>query len=176
VAAADPDFVMLVRSRSDALVRTARLLTGNWQSAEDLVQTALMRTWQRWDQLTDLMAAEAYTRQVMVRLSATWWRRRWRAEIPAETVPEVRDPSDLSHAVCMRADVAAALATLPARQRATVVLRFYDDLSELQTAAALGCSVGTVKSNSARGLAKLRALSVLEPHWPDGAARTEVAP
>jgi RNA polymerase sigma-70 factor (ECF subfamily) len=176
VATAEPEFVMLVRSRSEALVRTARLLTGNWQSAEDLVQAALLRTWERWDHLSDPAAAEAYTRRVMVRLSATWWRRRWHGEIPAETVPDARDPHDFSQAVGIRTDITAALATLPARQRATVVLRFYDDLSEQQTAAALGCSVGTVKSNAARGLAKLRALAALEPHRPDGAARTEVAP
>ena len=174
MAAPQPEFVMLVRTRSDALVRTARLLTGNWQTAEDLVQAALLRTWQRWDRLNDPAAAEAYTRQVMVRLSATWWRRRWHGEIPAETMPEVGDPDDLSHAVGVRTDLAAALAKLPARQRATVVLRFYNDLSEQQTAEILGCSVGTVKSNAARGLARLRELAAIELHWPDDDARTEV--
>src|SRR5438067_1146940 len=114
---------MLVQTRSDALVRTARLLTGSWQSAEDLVQVALLRTWQRWDRLHEPAAAEAYTRQIMARLSATWWRRRWHGEVPTHTVPEVRDPGDVAHAVGVRTDLAAALATLPPRQRVTVILR-----------------------------------------------------
>lgn len=170
--APDPDFVMLVRTRSDALVRTARLLTGSWQTAEDLVQVALLRTWQRWDRLADTAAAEAYTRQIMVRLSATWWRRRWHGEVPTRSMPEVHHSVDLADAADVRADLAAALARLPVRQRATVVLRFYEDLSEQQTAAALGCSAGTVKSNASRGLAKLRALS--SPNSPAISSTTEV--
>jgi len=159
MAAPQPEFVMLVRTRSDALVRTARLLTGNWDTAEDLVQVALLRTWQRWDHLSDPAAAEAYARQVMVRLSATWWRRRWHGEVPTEFMPDTGDHVDVAHAIGLRTDLALALARLPRRQRAAVVLRFYEDLSEQQTAAVLGCSVGTVKSNAARGLAKLRQLS-----------------
>ena len=159
MAAPQPEFVLLVRTRSDALVRTARLLTGSWQTAEDLVQTALLRTWQHWDRLADPAAAEAYTRQIMVRLSSTWWRRRWHGELPMQTMPDATDHTDLAQAVGLQADLAAALAKLPPRQRATIVLRFYADLTEPQTAAALGCSVGTVKSNAARGLAKLRELS-----------------
>jgi RNA polymerase sigma-70 factor (sigma-E family) len=162
VAAPQPEFVLLVRTRSDALVRTARLLTGNWQTAEDLVQTALLRTWQHWDRLADPAAAEAYTRQIMARLSSTWWRRRWHGEVPTQTLPDVPDPrggGGLAESVGVRTDVAAALAKLPPRQRATIVLRFYADLTEQQTAQALGCSIGTVKSNAARGLAKLRELS-----------------
>jgi RNA polymerase sigma-70 factor (sigma-E family) len=161
VAAPQPEFVLLVRTRSDALVRTARLLTGNWQTAEDLVQTALLRTWQHWDRIADPAAAESYTRQIMVRPSSTWWRRRWHGEVPTTAVPEPHDRADLAQSVGARADLAAALAKLPPRQRATIVLRFYADLTEQQTAAALGCSVGTVKSNAARGLAKLRELSGL---------------
>jgi RNA polymerase sigma-70 factor (sigma-E family) len=169
-----PEFVMLVRARSDALVRTARLLTGSWQSAEDLVQAALLRTWQHWEQLTDPAAAEAYARQVMVRLSATWWRRRWHGEVPAPTMPEVRDQADVARTVGVRTDLAVALAKLPARQRAAVVLRYYEDLSEQQAAALLGCSVGAVKSNAARGLAKLRALSLPRPAPPPTSSQTEV--
>ncbi|HET9187253.1 MAG TPA: SigE family RNA polymerase sigma factor [Acidothermaceae bacterium] len=162
MAAPQPEFVLLVRTRSDALVRTARLLTGNWQTAEDLVQTALLRTWQHWDRLADPAAAEAYTRQIMARLSSTWWRRRWHGEVPTQTLPDAPDPrggGGLAESVGVRTDVAAALAKLPPRQRATIVLRFYADLTEQQAADALGCSVGTVKSNTARGLAKLRELS-----------------
>ena len=113
---------MLVQTRSDALVRTARLLTGSWQSAEDLVQVALLRTWQRWDRLLEPAAAEAYTRQIMARLSATWWRRRWHGEVPTRTVPDVHDPADVAHAAGVRTDLAAALAALPPRQRVTVDL------------------------------------------------------
>lgn len=173
LAAPDPEFVMLVRTRSDALLRTARLLTGSWQSAEDLVQVALLRTWQRWDRLDDPAAAESYARRIMVRLAATWWRRRWHGEVPAETLPEpdIHDHGDLASTVGVRTDLAAVLAKLPARQRAAVVLRFYEDLSEQQAAALLGCSVGTVKSNAARGLAKLRELASF---GPAPSAETEV--
>jgi RNA polymerase sigma-70 factor (sigma-E family) len=176
MAAPAPEFVMLVKARSDALVRTARSLTGSWQSAEDLVQTALLRTWHRWDHLADPAAAEAYARQVMVRLAATWWRRRWHGEVPTEKMPEARDhaESDLAHTVGARTDLAVALAKLPARQRAVIVLRFYEDLSEQQTAALLGCSVGTVKSNAARGLAKLREQSLLGPTSAPTSSHTEV--
>ena len=162
MAAPQPEFVLLVRTRSDALVRTARLLTGNWQTAEDLVQTALLRTWQHWDRLADPAAAEAYTRQIMARLSATWWRRRWHGEVPTQSLPDAPGrghDADVARSVSARADVAAALARLPPRQRATIVLRFYADLTEQQTAEALDCSIGTVKSNAARGLAKLRELT-----------------
>lgn len=86
----------------------------------------------------------------------TWWRRRWRAERPTGEVPEVEDSADPYLQVDLRRAVLAALATLPRRQRAVVVLRYYCDLSEAETADALDCSVGTVKSQAAKGLAKLR--------------------
>jgi RNA polymerase sigma factor (sigma-70 family) len=99
-----------------------------------------------------------------------WWRRRWRAEVPTADVPDVAHPSDVSTGVAGRDEMGRALARLTARQRATVVLRFYEDLSEADVAAALGCSVGTVKSTTARALEILRG-AFAEPAAVEGGAR-----
>jgi RNA polymerase sigma factor (sigma-70 family) len=95
-------------------------------------------------------------RRVLVTTYATWWRRAWRAETPTGDVPDRPDPSDQRAGADLRQVVLAALNELPRRQRATVVLRYYCDLSEAETAEALGCSVGTVKSQAAKALARLR--------------------
>lgn len=150
-------FDALVDYRAAGLLRTAYLLTGDWGTAEDLLQTALVKTWFRWDGLRDKDAAEAYVRQVMARTYATWWRRKWRGELATGELPERpgRDPYadvDARHALRL------ALAELPPRQRAIVVLRFYEDLPEAQVAEILGCSVGTVKSTASRALVRLRGL------------------
>lgn len=148
-------FEALVDARSTSLLRTAYLLTGDWGTAEDLLQTALAKTWFRWDALRDTHAAEAYVRQVMSRTFATWWRRRWRGEIPTAVLPDQPD-HDPYTGVVTRDLLRRALAELPPRQRAIVVLRFYEDLSEAQVAETLGCSVGTVKSTVSRALVRLR--------------------
>ena len=154
---AETAFRDLVRARGDALARTAYLLTGDWSKAEDLVQSALATTWSHWRSLRSPAAAESYTRTCMARLATSWWRRRWRGEVPTADVPDRAgrspyDDVDVAHAV------SHALATLPPRQRAIVVLRYLDDLTESETAAALGVAVGTVKSGHAAALARLRAL------------------
>ena len=149
-------FREFVAARSPALLRTAWMLTGDTHLAEDLLQTALARTWPHWSRLRDGQP-EAYVRRVMVRLTGSWRRRRWRGETPTAAVPETATSGDTFTPVDERAVLLAALGGLPARQRQVVVLRYYDDLSERQVADLLGCSIGAVKSQAARGLAKLRA-------------------
>jgi RNA polymerase sigma-70 factor (sigma-E family) len=150
-------FGEFVAARSPALLRSAWLLTGDEALAEDLVQAALARVWPRWDRIyrTD-SSLEAYVRKVMVTTYANWWRRKWRAEQPTARVPEHPAPVDSYAEADDRAEVRRALAVLPPRQRAVIVLRYYEDLTETQTAGVLGCSVGTVKSQTSKALAKLR--------------------
>ena len=145
-----------VAERSPALLRSAWMLTGDAQLAEDLLQTALARTWPHWHRVRD-GAPDAYVRRVMVRTQSAWWRRRWRAETPAATLPDIPG-ADPYRDADERNVLAAALGRLPFRQRQVVVLRYYDDLSEKQVAEVMGCSVGTVKSQAAKGLARLRAV------------------
>jgi RNA polymerase sigma-70 factor (sigma-E family) len=130
------------------------MLTGDAQLAEDLLQTALARTWPHWSRLRH-EHPEAYVRTVMVRLQGAAWRRRWRHEVPVAAPPD-RAGQDAIAAADARDVLRRALASLPTRQRQVVVLRYYEDLTEAQVAAALRCSVGTVKSQSAKGLGRLR--------------------
>jgi len=155
----DTAFGEFVAARYGALVRTALLLTGDRGHAEDLVQTSLMKMYAAWDRLSDVSAAEAYTRRIMVRTSTRWRGRRWTGEVPTAVLPDVgTSPVDVGVAD----DVRRALRTLPAAQRAVLVLRFFDDRSEAQTAELLGCSLGTVKSRTSRALANLRATGLLD--------------
>jgi len=155
------EFDGFVTARGPSLLRTAFLLTGDRQRAEDLVQTALGKTWPRWSSVA-AGPREAYVRKVMLTTYIAWWRRRWNGEYPTSALPEQPAPDrDLDQ----RRDLLTALASLPKGQRAVVVLRYFEDLTEAQTAELLGCSVGTVKSQTARALANLRqcpALSVSE--------------
>jgi len=152
-------FEEFVASRGRDLWRTAWLLTGDAHKAEDLVQTALMKCWRRWSSIADDGAVEAYVRRTMVTTYTDWWRRKWNAERPTEVLPDVNqvdgDPG-------LRQDTLVALATLPRGQRAVVVLRFYEDLTEAQTAEVLGISVGTVKSQTSRALSALRSSPILQ--------------
>lgn len=152
-------FETLVATRSQAMLRTAYLLTGDAGLAEDLLQTALAKMIPRWHRLRDPDAAEAYVRRVMTTTYLKWRRRLWRNEVPSETLPDTPH-ADAYGAVDVRDGLRRALATLTARQRAIVVLRFYEDLSEERVAELLGCSVGTVKSTASRALAQLRANGV----------------
>lgn len=151
-----------VAARSTALWRSAYLLTGDRHKAEDLLQTALVKTWRRWerfDHRTD-ETAEAYVRRALVTTYTDWWRRRWRGEVPTGELPDEQRPDDAPH-VDVRRDVLTALATLSKGQRAVLVLRYFDDLTEQQTADALGISVGTVKSQASRAIAALRSSPAL---------------
>jgi|tagenome__1003787_1003787.scaffolds.fasta_scaffold20741305_2 RNA polymerase sigma-70 factor (sigma-E family) len=147
-----PSFEEFVLARTDRLLRTAYLLTGDRALAEDLLQTALAKVWTAWRRIED---PDAYIRKIMVNTYATWWRRRWNGERPTESLPEVITGSEID-AHAERRDLWSALGRLPRRQQAAVVLRYYEGLTEAETAAVLGCSVGTVKSQTSRALAKLR--------------------
>jgi RNA polymerase sigma-70 factor (sigma-E family) len=154
---AEPEgFREFVAARSAALVRSALLLTGDEATAQDLVQTALVKTWSRWARVARRDAPEAYVRRVMVSTFLTWNRRRWRIEQPVAVVPDRADLRDEFADADLRGCVRGALGALPRRQRAVVVLRYFDDLTEVQAAAVLGCSVGTVKSQASKALATLR--------------------
>jgi RNA polymerase sigma-70 factor (sigma-E family) len=156
VDAEGPGFARFVAARERALQRTAWLLTGDWALAEDLVQTSLVRAWPRWERIRRDDDPEIYVRRVMVNTWSTWTRRRWRGERPAADVPEHPAAGDMAAEVAVRVAVRGALATLSARQRAVLVLRVYDDLSEAQVAEVLDIPAGTVKSTMSRALAKLR--------------------
>jgi RNA polymerase sigma-70 factor (sigma-E family) len=155
-----PTFEEFVASRGRDLWRTAWLLTGDAQKAEDLVQATLTKCWRRWSSITRGGSAEAYVRRAMVNQYTDWWRRRWNGERPTEVLPETATRFD--EAVDERQDTLAALASLPRGQRAVLVLRFYEDLTEAQTAEALGISVGTVKSQTSRALSALRSSPILQ--------------
>jgi RNA polymerase sigma-70 factor (sigma-E family) len=148
-------FEAYVAARGDALWRTAWLLTGDSHVAEDLVQTALVKAWPKWERV-GADGFEPYVRRILVTTYAAWWRRRWNGEHPTRDLPETAG-RDEAEAAVRRHDLLDALAQLPRGQRAVVVLRWFEDLSEAQTAAALGCSVGTVKSQGFRAMATLRA-------------------
>ena len=141
--------------RAPAIRRTAYLLCGDWSHAEDLTQTAFAKLYAAWPRLRDANAAEGYVRRTLTRTYVDESRRAWRRERPTDDLPEVVDPNPPQSDD--RLLLLAALARVPPRQRACLVLRFFDDLSVETTATTLGCSIGTVKSNTARGLDALRA-------------------
>jgi RNA polymerase sigma-70 factor (sigma-E family) len=151
------DFDTYAREHGQALCRSAFLLTGDHHLAEDLVQTALAKVAPRWDRIVLGGDPTPYVRTVVVRTAIAWRRRRWRAEVPTSPLPE-ESGGDHRDSVAGRDRLRRALLGVPARQRAALVLRFYEDLSEADTARAMGCSVGTVKSQTAKGLARLRTL------------------
>ncbi|MFJ4277172.1 SigE family RNA polymerase sigma factor [Streptomyces massasporeus] len=143
-------------ARWSTLLHVARLLTGgDRQRAEDLVQEALVKLWFAWPKIAD-QAPEAYVRTVLVRLAARSARRRWWGERPVDQLPDRAGPVDVSSAVAERSRLEGALAQLSPKQRAAVVLRYYEDLPEAQVAQALGCPVGTARSHASRGVARLR--------------------
>ena len=150
------DFARFVEAREAALRRTAWLLTGDWGLAEDLVQTALARSWPRWERIRRRDDPEVYVRRVIVNTWITWSRRRWRGEKASQAVAEAPAAGDVAAEVAMRMALREALKTLTGRQRAVLVLRVYDDLPEAQVAQMLHCPVGTVKSAMSLALARLR--------------------
>jgi RNA polymerase sigma-70 factor (sigma-E family) len=154
-AGSDADYVEFVHARSAALLRLAVLLTGDRHDGEDLLQIALTKAYRSWWRLRRPELAEAYVRRILV-TSVTSWRRRGSVrERATELLPD-QLVADSDAEVADRLMMAQALRMLSPGQRAVLVLRFFEDLSERQTAELLGCSVGTVKSQTARGLAALR--------------------
>jgi len=168
----EEQFREFVAARSAALLRTAYLLTGDWATAEDLLQTALTKTYLAWKRLGGIEAVEPYARRVLVNTSTSWWRRRWHGERPTEVLPE-RPGVDEIEQQLDRDLLWRHLRELPSRQRAVLVLRYYEDMSEAQTAAMLDISPGTVKSQASRALATLRRRMGEEA--PDLAAAAGVA-
>ncbi len=157
------DFDTFVGARSGHLLRTAYLLTRDQQLAEDLLQTALTKAWFAWSRIEG--EPEPYVRKVLVNTYSSWWRRKWNGEHATDELPESglaghADTTATSH------DLWDALGRLPRRQRAVVVLRYFEDLTEAETARLLECSVGTVKSQTSKAFAKLRIDPALvdQPH------------
>jgi RNA polymerase sigma-70 factor (sigma-E family) len=156
-ADAEAQFSEFVAARQQALLRTAYLLTSELHSAEDLVQISLAKAYLAWDRLRDPRAVEAYVRKIMVNEHTSWWRRAWRRnERSTDEVPESPSVEDDPAAFERRDAMWELVQTLPPKQRAAVVLRYYEDLSEAETARILGCSIGTVKSQTHRALGALR--------------------
>jgi RNA polymerase sigma-70 factor (sigma-E family) len=147
-------FEEYVVARSAALLRTAYLLTGNRADAEDLLQTALAKTYLHWDRIRDREALDGYVRRTMANTQTSFWRRK-RPESSYDEVPE-RAGRDAHADADLHDALWSALARIGRRQRAVLVLRYYEDLSEAETAAVLGISVGTVKSATSRALVALR--------------------
>ncbi|MBV9097838.1 MAG: SigE family RNA polymerase sigma factor [Frankiaceae bacterium] len=148
-------FDEFVAISSPRLLRAAYLMCGDWGFAEDLLQDALVKTWLRWSKLEHQSAAESYTRTVLLRVVIRASKRRWTGERSTETLPD-RVGTDEHARYDERDRVMRALATLPVRVRAMVVLRFFEDMTEAQIATAMDCPLGTVKSSLSRGLAVLR--------------------
>jgi len=149
----DVEFRQFVETRYGDLLRLAYALTGSTDEAEDLLQGSLVRVMRRWTRIDEPMA---YLRRAMINQRVTRWRRFGRREVSTPYPPDgvAADPSDR---VAERHAMVSALRTLPPRMRAVVALRYVADLPEAEVAATLGCSVGTVKSQTAKALAKLRA-------------------
>ena len=169
VSSLEEEFRDFVAARSGALLRTAYLLAGDWASAEDLLQTSLTKTYLAWLRHGGIEAIEPYARRVLVNTATSWRRRRWHGERPTEHLPEQPGPD--RHEETVERDLLwRHVRALPVRQRAVLVLRYYEDLSEAQTAELLEISPGTVKSQTARALATLRKKLRAEGVVPAGAA------
>jgi RNA polymerase sigma-70 factor (sigma-E family) len=151
-------FTAYVRDRGPVLLRTARSMTANPSDAEDLLQTALAKTYLVWDRISDHRALDGYVRRTLVNTRTSQWRKRRVDEFACDELPETGPSTpDMSEQQAQHDALWHAVSRLPARQRAMVVLRYFEDLSEVQTAQVLGVSVGTVKSAVSRALVKLRA-------------------
>ncbi|WP_432971557.1 SigE family RNA polymerase sigma factor [Dactylosporangium sp. CA-233914] len=157
-----PGFRDFVSGRGTALLRTAYLLTGDHHAAEDLLQSALARVLRHWRRASD-GDPEAYVRRTMYHLRMSWWRRR-RVREQLFAAPPEQAGADPHAGTALRMSLDRALALLTPRQRAVLVLRFYEDLTEAQAASMLGCTVGTVKRHAHDGLVRLRSVA---PHLVD---------
>ncbi|MEU8356161.1 SigE family RNA polymerase sigma factor [Nonomuraea sp. NPDC048882] len=152
-------FHEFVHARQQSLMRTAYLLTGDPHLAEDLLQTVFTRVASHWAKLAKGGNPEAYARKALVNQTISW-RRRKRAELPGAELPESATPGQPhDEATVRRLALRDALAKLTPKQRAVIVLRFYEDRSERETARLMGVSIGTVKSQTNYALAKLRGLT-----------------
>jgi RNA polymerase sigma-70 factor (sigma-E family) len=161
----DAEFSSYMNARQPSLLRTAYLLTGDRHTAEDLVQTAFAKLYLAWDKVKDRESVDAYVRRILVNENNSLWRRAWkRREQATDTLPERHHVDRYDGAAS--GELWDLVQTLPRKARAVVVLRYYEEMSEAETAAVLGISVGTVKSQASRALATLRdrAPRTLDPH------------
>jgi RNA polymerase sigma-70 factor (sigma-E family) len=154
-ARVDAEFREFVGTRGRALLRSAYLLTGNLADAEDLVQSALAKTYQAWDRIEDRKALDGYVRRAIVNTHISWWRRRRVDEYPTDDIPD-QPAADTSVNNELHDSLQRAIDKLPQRMRAAVVLRYFEDMTEAEVADILGVSQGTVKSTVSRAVAKLR--------------------
>jgi RNA polymerase sigma-70 factor (sigma-E family) len=154
-AASHDEFHDFVAARRPTLLRAAMLLTADRADAEDLLQSALTKTYLAWGRINDRSALDGYVRRTMVNLNISWWRRRRLEEYPTDELPDT-PIADHTRRTELRDGLDRILDRLPARQRAAVMLRYYEDLTETEVAEALGISVGTVKSTVSRAMARLR--------------------
>ena len=151
----DPGFRDYVAARRRSLLRTAYMLTGNSADAEDLVQSALAKTYLAWDRIEYRSALDGYVRRAMVNTHISWWRRRRLEEYPTDEIPD-RAVADHTGTSDLADTLRRAVDRLPQRMRAAVVLRYFEDMTEAEVADVLGVSLGTVKSTVSRAVAKLR--------------------
>lgn len=157
VSVKDAEFSAWMAARQPSLLRTAYLLTGDHHGAEDLVQTTLAKVYLSWEKVQKREAVDGYARRILVNEHNSLWRRPFkRREVTSDELPEQRGRVD-EYDEGRSGDLWAFVQTLPRKQRAVVVLRYYEELSEAETAEVLGISVGTVKSQASRALATLRA-------------------
>lgn len=152
----DAEFTAFVQARWNALYRTAYLMVGEHAAAEDLVQTALSKAYVSWAKVSAARSPDAYVRTILVNTATSWFRRRSWSERPTDRFPEVATDTAGVAEADDRDWLLHELAKLPLRQRTAVVLRFYDDLSVAETAAAMGCGEGSVKRQTHLALNKLR--------------------
>ena len=152
----DERFTAFVRSRGEHHLRMATLLTGNPDAAEDLVQASLLKLYRAWSRIDTSSDPDAYLRRIIVNTRRSWWRARWRQETPVSEVPEAAAGEDAAERLALGALVRQALGRLPRQQRAVLVLRYWEDLTEAEVASLLGCSAGAVKTHAHRGLRALR--------------------
>jgi RNA polymerase sigma-70 factor (sigma-E family) len=153
----DGAFGAFVSANAASLLRTAHLLVGDPHRAEDLLQTALAKAYVHWGKIHHPDAARAYVRRILANTATSWWRRKSSHERPTGVIPEVGVP-DRSNESADADEIWSYLGQLPKRQRAVLVLRYYEDMSEAEVAQTLGISRGTAKSSASRGLARLREL------------------
>jgi RNA polymerase sigma-70 factor (sigma-E family) len=150
------DFIEWASARKGGLLGTAYVMVGDHHLAEDIVQEALTKTYVAWPRIRDTSKAEAYARRAVARTAISWWRRKSSHERPCERLPDEAGRDTMADDISRRDSVWVQLQALPIRQRSAIVLRFYEDLSVADTAHALGCSEGSVKSQVSRGLARLK--------------------
>ena len=149
------EFREFVGTRGRSLLRSAYMLTGNLADAEDLVQSALAKTYQAWERIQDRKALDGYVRRAMVNTHISWWRRRRVDEYPTDDIPD-QPAADTSGNSELHDTLQRAIDKLPQRMRAAVLLRYFEDMTEAEVADILGVSQGTVKSTVSRAVAKLR--------------------